>query len=92
MCILYKGKPTGLAVLQYTDPDDKGLSFEGVGVFTDGELHNGPFVCINGNGWGHSFSLMTNGRPADNQFYTYFFRDGFTENVDSLEKETDVSG
>ena len=70
MCILYKGKPTGLAVLQYNDPDQKWLSFEGVGVFTDGELHNGPFLCIRGDEWGSSFSLMTNGRPADNQFYT----------------------
>jgi hypothetical protein len=51
MCILYKGKPNGLAHIQYTDPDNKNLSFEGIGVFTDGTLHMGPFIYIKGNDW-----------------------------------------
>ncbi len=46
MCILYKGKPSGLAAFKYTDPQSKYDSFEGVGVFTDGKLHNGPFIFI----------------------------------------------
>ncbi len=92
MCILYKGKPSGLAAFKYTDPQSKWLSFEGVGVFTDGKLHNGPFICIHANGWGRSFSMMKDGRPADNHYGSYFFTHGFTRRVDSLEKETDVSG
>jgi hypothetical protein len=46
MCILYKGKPNGLAHIQYTDPKSKWLSFEGIGVFTDGKLHMGPSTFI----------------------------------------------
>ncbi len=46
MCILYKGKPSGLAAFKYTDPQSKLNPFEGVGVITDGKLHNGPFIFI----------------------------------------------
>lgn len=35
---------------------------------------------------------MSNGRPADNTFATYFAKDGLNLNVDSLDKATDVSG
>jgi len=34
-----KGIPYGLAVINYEDPDDKWLSFKGVGIFKDGILH-----------------------------------------------------
>jgi hypothetical protein len=36
MCILYKGKPYGVAHIQYNDPKSKYLSFEGLGIFTEG--------------------------------------------------------
>ena len=69
MCTLYKAKPYGLANIQYTDDDNDFLSFEGVGVFSEGKLM-GPFTCKYGDGWGLSFSLMMNGRPADNHYCT----------------------
>ena len=50
MCVLYKGKPNGLAHIQYTDPYDKYNSFEGISVFTDGKLHMGPITFIKGDG------------------------------------------
>ena len=36
MCTLYKGKPNGLAHIQYNDPGNITLSFEGLGIFTEG--------------------------------------------------------
>ena len=36
MCTLYKGKPNGLAHIKYTHPKSYFMSFEGVGIFTDG--------------------------------------------------------
>jgi hypothetical protein len=48
------------------------LSFEGVGIFTDGKLHFGPFSVIHGNGFSNSFSMMIDGRPGDNYSGTYF--------------------
>ena len=71
-CTLYNGVPHGLAVIQYTDPEDKGLSFVGVGVFNHGQLHNAPFSCLDGNDWGTSLSKMQNGRPADGSYWTQF--------------------
>jgi hypothetical protein len=68
MCTLFKDKPYGLALIQYTDEEEKLWSFEGVGVFTDGKLHLGPFTCIYGEGHGRSISNMMNGIPADNHF------------------------
>ena len=70
MGILYKDLPHGIAVINYTDPKDKSLSFKGVGVFHHGKLHNSPFSCLSGNGWPKSFSKMHNGRPADGSYYT----------------------
>jgi len=92
LCTLYKGVPYGPAHIQYThpDPNDKWLSFEGVGVFTEGRLHMGPFTAINGNGKGYSFSKMINGRPADSHYYTKFFEPGVTRNLESLETLTQV--
>ncbi len=70
MCTLYKGVPYGPAHIQYThhDPNHKSRSFEGVGVFTDGRLHMGPFTAIAGDGHGYSYSQMINGRPADSHY------------------------
>jgi hypothetical protein len=70
-CTLYKGIPYGLAQIHYNDPDDNDwLSFEGLGIFTDGKLQMGPFSCIARDGRARSSSLMMNGRPAENHFYT----------------------
>ena len=92
ICTLYNGVPHGLAVIQYTDPEDKFYSFVGVGVFNHGQLHNAPFSCVDDNGIGVSLSKMQNGRPEDGSCYTYFYRNGSTQPVDSLEAKTDVSG
>ncbi len=58
LCTLYKGVPYGPAYIQYThsDPKRKDVSFEGVGIFTDGKLHMGPFTGIDGDGDGYSYS------------------------------------
>ncbi len=58
LCTLYKGVPYGPAYIQYnhSDPDQKWLSFEGVGIFTEGKLHMGPFTAFNGDGYGFSYS------------------------------------
>jgi hypothetical protein len=56
LCTLYKGVPYGPAYIEYTDPSNKGLSFDGVGVFNEGRLHLGPFSAIDGRGLGFSFS------------------------------------
>jgi hypothetical protein len=56
LCTVLKGVPYGPAYIEYTHPDNKGFSFEGVGVFSEGHLHSGPFTAIDGNGNGISFS------------------------------------
>ena len=56
LCTLYKGVPYGPAYIEYTDPSNKALSFDGVGVFSEGRLHMGPFSAINADGRGYSFS------------------------------------
>ncbi len=58
LCTLYKGMPYGPAYIEFThsDPNKKYLSFEGVGIFTEGKLHMGPFTAINGDGDGYSYS------------------------------------
>ncbi len=78
LCTLYRGVPYGPAHIQYThpDPNRNDLSFEGVGVFTEGRLHMGPFTVIDGDGNGLSFSKMIDGRPADSHYYTEFFGPG----------------
>ena len=86
MCTVYKNKPYGLAHIQFTDPDVLSLSFEGYGVFTDGQLHMGPFTCLDGSGHTWSFTHMLNGRPADGSFLTYFNVKDKMRFVDSLEK------
>jgi hypothetical protein len=52
ICTLFKGEPYGLAIIQYEDPQDKSLSFKGIGVFNNGKLHNAPFICYDGTGFG----------------------------------------
>jgi hypothetical protein len=52
LCTLLKGVPYGPAHIEYTHPSNKALSFDGVGVFTEGRLHSGPFTAIRGDGWG----------------------------------------
>jgi hypothetical protein len=70
MCTFYKGLPHGIALIAYTDPEEKWLSFRGVGVFVHGQLNNAPFTWVNGNGDGVSLSKMQNGRPADGSYET----------------------
>jgi hypothetical protein len=48
LCTLLKGVPYGPAYIEFIHPSNKGLSFEGVGVFTEGRLHMGPFTAIDG--------------------------------------------
>jgi hypothetical protein len=91
-CTLYKGIPYGLAHISFKHPTADQNSFEGMGVFTDGKLHMGPFSCQCENGWRRSYSLMIDGRPADSSFYTAFFNNFLTRNVESLKTLTDVSG
>ena len=91
-CTLYKGVPYGLAHISFKHPTNDYSSFEGMGVFTDGKLHMGPFTCQLGNGFRRSYSLMIDGRPADSSFYTHFFKNGYNLYVDSLKTLTDVSG
>ena len=56
LCTLFKGVPYGPAYIEYIHPDNKALSFDGVGVFSEGRLHMGPFSAINADGRGYSFS------------------------------------
>ena len=56
LCTLFKGVPYGPAYIEYTHPSSKGLSFEGVGVFSEGRLHMGPFSAIDGKDIGLSYS------------------------------------
>ncbi len=91
-CTLYKGVPQGIAIINYTDPNSKWNSFRGVGLFHLGKLHNAPFACVDGIGYAHSLHKMKNGRPADGSFSTQFREDGWTDIVDSWEKEIQVGG
>jgi hypothetical protein len=90
---LYKGVPIGPAIIEYTDPKEKWLSFKGVGVLSnEGKLDNTQFACIRGNGIGFSFNKMVNGRPAPNSYSTSFYPKDSAIPVDSLTNITDVSG
>ena len=78
ICILWKGVPHGLAIIQYKDPENSWYSFRGIGVFNRGQLHDAPFIFIHSYGQGEDyengylFSKMQNGRPGDGYFSTYF--------------------
>ena len=58
LCTVFKGVPYGPAYIEYThsDPKRKDLSFDGVGIFTEGKLHMGPFTGIDGDGDSYSYS------------------------------------
>jgi hypothetical protein len=92
ICTVYKGTPYGLAIIKYTDPDNDGLSFKGVGMFNQGKLNNSSFTCIKGNGYGYSLTKMENGRPADNSYATSFCPKGHKKNVFSTKNEIFVTG
>ena len=81
-CSLYKGVPYGLAHISFKHPTNDHASFEGMGVFTDGKLHMGPFTCQMGDGYRRSYSLMIDGRPADSSFHTAFLPNGVSLNVE----------
>ena len=92
MCTLYKGVPHGIAIINYTDPEDKYYSFRGAGVFHYGKLHNAPFSFLKGDNRPISISKMHKGRPADASYFTQFYEDGISDYVDSWEEETHVGG
>jgi hypothetical protein len=76
LCTLYNGVPYGPAIIHYTDQDYDSLSFEGVGVFTDGKLHDSPFTCVRGDGSSQSLTLMKDGRPGHGEFGSEFRSQG----------------
>ena len=86
MCLLHEGIPIGPAYIYYTDPNPElqSKSFEGIGMFTNGKLHMGPFLCRCGNKKKKLFTQMIDGRPADNFYATYFLEDGRKLNVDDF--------
>jgi hypothetical protein len=61
-------------------------------VFVHGQLYNGPFTCLEGDGWGRSVSQMRGGRPAEGSVHTYFYHKGAKQHVDLLEEKTEVEG
>ena len=65
LCTLFKGVPYGPALISFDNPNNKGSSFKGVGIFTNGKLDSGPFTYIDGDENSFSMSLMKNGRRAD---------------------------
>jgi hypothetical protein len=75
ICILYNGIPYGPSYIEYKDPDDYRYSFKGVGIFNDGKLHEAPFACFEGEGYGRLYSCMRNGRIPDGEYFTYFYPD-----------------
>ncbi len=92
LCTLYNGVPNGPAVIHCSDEDDKETIFDGVGVFTDGKLHDGPCTFFLENRIGVSYSQMKNGKPADDGYVTLFWPQGEKEHVNSLTEKRDVSG
>jgi hypothetical protein len=72
ICTLFKGEPTGLAIIHYVDPKNTMKSFKGIGIFNKGKLHNSPFICHNDEEKGFQFSKMINGIRAENFYYTHF--------------------
>ncbi len=63
-------------------------------MFCQGTLHNTPFTWVDDCGWGYLVSNMHNGRPAANNssYFTYFYKNGRTQHVDSLDIKANVSG
>jgi hypothetical protein len=92
ICTVHNGVPYGLSIIQYNDPNNKPLSFKGIGVFNEGKLSSAPFTFVDENGYGYLFSKMENGRPANNSHFTRFYNNGYKQHVQSLKEKTDVSG
>jgi hypothetical protein len=46
-CTLLDGIPHGVALIYYINLEIKELSFDAVGVFDRGKLHNGPLTLFN---------------------------------------------
>ncbi len=63
MCTLYQGEPHGLALIECTHPEYEWFSFKGMGVFNQGKLNSGPFICVSEYGSRYLFASMKNGRP-----------------------------
>ena len=76
MCTLYKGKPNGLALMEYHDSTSQFKSFEGIGVFTDGQLHMGPSTFAQEDSLRRLYSCMLHGRPANTSFFTFLNKNG----------------
>jgi hypothetical protein len=72
ICTLYKGIPYGLAIIKYSNPNDKFNSFKGVGVFNQGKLNKSSFTCITEMEIGKYFARISNERPADQSYATSF--------------------
>ena len=87
LCTVNKGIPYGLAVINYEHPDNKVLSFKGVGIFKDGILHQTPFTCIRGNGERRQYACMIDGRPQNNGMAAFFSQDGYSQYVTSTTKQ-----
>ena len=93
LCTILKGKPYGLAIIQFTHPIMERKSFRGIGVFNEqGVLNDAQFTYLKGDGSGYSFSKMIDGRPAEGSYATQFKSEGDTQNVDTLKKKVDVGG
>ncbi len=77
LCTTHKGIPYGPALITYRHAYDASQwwSFRGVGVFTEGKLHNSPFLAKRGDGRIHQIMTMINGRPQDNGQVAYFYGD-----------------
>ena len=90
MCTLLNGVPDGPAHIILKDQVPY-CSLDGVGIFKNGVLSDGPFICINGLGYGLKFMRMADGRPAQNEFCTYFTKN-HTMNIDEKQEMEDFSG
>jgi hypothetical protein len=75
ICTLYNGIPHGPSYIEYKHSNNDSCTFTGVGIFNDGQLHEGPFACITGTGYGRLLSFMRNGRIADGEYGTIFYGD-----------------
>ena len=59
------GVPHGLGFISFkvSGSETSHQCFRGMGVFTQGELHNGPALFMTGSGLKLSYSSMHHGRP-----------------------------
>ena len=92
LCTVKKDIPYGLAVINYQDLDNQFLSFNGIGIFKEGILHQTPFICIRGDGFREQYSNMVDGRPQGNGISALFNPDEDSQLVSSPNFKEDVSG